>query len=257
MAFVAIGELLAVLVLWYLMTPHGADLASAENIHRSHAVPNPRSVLTALGYLITEKGLFAELGSSFMVNVEALATATALAMVMCYNKPFAFMRPIIGTVGLWRYLGITGLTYTFMMIFSDLRTVKFVVLVFAMTPWLVTGMSQAIASIDDSEFDHARTLKLGSLDTTWQVIVRARLGDTIEIVRQNLAMSWMMVAAAEGLVQNAGGIGVVLLTAQKVGRFDEIFAALFCILTLGLLQDYFLRLVRWLVARYDFINRSS
>lgn len=255
MVLTGIAQLAMFVLLWYLVTLSGTD--QAHGARRLHSFPSPPEVLSAFGFLITKKSLFVELWTSFSFNVRALVVSTLIAYPLCYLKIFAFMRPIIGSMTILRYLGVTGLTFTFMTLFNDVDAIKLAILVFGMTPWLVTGMAQTIDSIGTEEYNYAHTLKLGTIGTTWEVVIRSRLGDGIEIMRQNLAMSWMMVGTVEGLLRAGGGVGILLLESQKVLALDQIFAELTCILALGLLQDMSLRGLRRLVAPYDFVNTRS
>jgi NitT/TauT family transport system permease protein len=240
MALVGIVELALVILVWYFLTPHG--------------IPKPTAVVQAFGYLVDKRSLLYELWVSLVLNVQALAIASVIAYALCYLRPLPFMQPIIGAESLLRYIGVAGLTFTFMVLVNNTYQLKLAILAFAMTPWLVTSMSEVVRSISSEEFDHARTLKMGDVETTWQVIVRGRLADAIEVIRQNVAMSWMMVAAVEGLVRSGGGVGTLLLEESKYLALDQIFATLAAILALGLAQDTVLRLLRSWLCPYSSLN---
>lgn len=221
------------------------------------ALPTPNEVLEGFVFQVTERQLIVELWHSVQLNIVALTFGAIISLLLCYTMPIGLMRPLVDMTSLVRLLGLAGLAFTFAVLVHDLNTRKVVIMLFCIVPWMVTGMSQVIRSIGDDEYDHARSLKLGHLGTTWEVVVRGHLHEAIDIVRQNLGISWMMVATVEGLAQSGGGIGISLLKASKVFALDQIFAIIFVILIVGQLQGLALQLARRWACPYATLNQRS
>ena len=221
------------------------------------AFPSPTAVLHALGYLITERGLLFELFVSLKLNVISLTIASVISLGLCYLLPLPFMRPLVDMTSLVRFAGFAGLTFTFTVLINDAQLRKVVIMVFSLVPWIVTSLSRSIQSIEDGEYQHARTMKMGHVETTWHVIIRGHLYDALDAIRQNLGIAWAMVATVEGLVKFAGGVGVVMLESQKYNHIDQIFATLTVILALGLVQDLILRGLRAWLCPYASLNERS
>ncbi len=221
------------------------------------ALPSPGAVVSALKYLITERGLLAELFVSLKLNVISISIASAISLALCYLMPFGFIRPLVGMTSMVRYAGFAGLTFTFTVMIRDAELRKVMIMVFSLVPWIVTSLSRSIRSIEDDEYLHARTLKMGHLETTWHVIIRGHLPDALDAIRQNLAIAWAMVATVEGLVRYAGGLGAFLLAAQKDNHLDWIFAILVVILVVGIVMDFLLRAASAWLAPYASLDQRS
>jgi NitT/TauT family transport system permease protein len=56
------------------------------------------------------------------------------------------------------------------------------------------------------------------------------------------AISWTYIIVAE-LVNKTGGVGALIFTAARQSRLDKVFAVLFVIIIIGILQD---KLFQWL-----------
>lgn len=208
------------------------------------SMPTPMETLAAFDALLNQRSLLVELGVSLMLNLQALAISTGLSLLFCYLNPIPAFRPLQNLSTLLRFLGIAGLTFTFMMLVRDAYELKLAILVFGMSAWFITSMLAEIESIPNEEFEHARTMKMGHVRTTFEVIIRGRLDKALEIMRQNAGMGWMMVAMVEGLVRSGGGVGALLVEENKYLRLDQIFATLITILVLGWLQDQLLVFIR-------------
>jgi len=78
-----------------------------------------------------------------------------------------------------------------------------------------------------------------------------RLDLVVEVIRQNFAISWMMLTLVEGIVRAEGGIGVLLLNNNKLLRLADVFAIQFVILLMGIFLDYAIGLARQLLFPYS------
>ena len=50
-------------------------------------------------------------------------------------------------------------------------------------------------SINTQEYDLCKTLRMNNWQTMWEVVIVGRLDQAIEVMRQNFAISWMMIDA--------------------------------------------------------------
>jgi len=69
-------------------------------------------------------------------------------------------------------------------------------------------------------------------------------------MRQNAAIGWLMLTVAEGMVRSEGGVGAMLLNANKHTQLDIVFAVQIVILLVGLIQDYAIGVGRRLACPY-------
>jgi ABC-type nitrate/sulfonate/bicarbonate transport system permease component len=76
-------------------------------------------------------------------------------------------------------------------------------------------------------------------------------------VRQNSAIGWVMLTAAEGLSRSEGGLGVLLLNGNKQFNLASVFAIQFLIMTIGMLQDFSLGAARNLLFPWSDLAQGS
>ncbi len=213
-------------------------------------LPRPDEVLQALKTLWALQGLGQELAISFKLNLEALAWSTLISLGLAYLTVIPVFRPLVAAVSRGRFLSIVGFTFIFTLIFGGGHPLKLSLLVFAVTVFYVTSMASVIAAIPKSEFDYARTLRMGEWRVVWDVVILGTAEKAFEVLRQNAAIGWMMLTMVEGIVRSEGGVGAMLLGESNHFLLPEVFAIQVVILIVGLLQDYAIGAVRRLVCPY-------
>lgn len=207
-------------------------------------LPKPIDVWRAFVDLWMHEGLGQELIVSFLLNVQAMAWATVISLVLAYLTVVPFFQPIVNAVSKGRFLGMVGLTFFFTVIFASGHRLKVSLLVFGVSVFFVTTMIDVVAQIPKEKFDLARTLRMGEWRVVWEVIVLGRADVAFDAMRQNAAMGWMMLTMVEGISRSEGGVGALLLNQNKHFRLEAVFAIQIAILFLGLIQDYSLGLAK-------------
>jgi len=213
-------------------------------------LPGPLEVGRALRGLWLEQGLGRELLSSLSVNLEALAWTLLLGLSLSYLSVVPALRPLAAAVAKSRFLGLIGLTFVLTLLLGGGRPLKVALLVFGMTVFFVTSMSDVVAAVPAARLDHARTLRMGEWRVVWEVVVRGTAADAAQVLRQNAAIGWMMLPMVEGLVRSGGGVGALLLNQNKHFHLAEVFAIQLVILGVGIAQDALLGRVRALLFPY-------
>ena len=206
-------------------------------------VPAPGAVVAALGRLWGEQGLFDELSTSFLLNVEAIAWAAAISLALAYITVIPAVRPVVAGVSKLRFTGMVGWAFVFTLWAHDGHQLKLWMLVFGMVPFFATAMASVVAAVPKERFDHARTLGMSEWRVVWEVVIRGTLDQALEALRQNAAMGWMMLTMVEGLVRSEGGIGAMMLNENKHLQLDAVFALIGVVLVVGVVQD---RALAWL-----------
>jgi len=191
------AELIVFLGIW-LMSPFAV-------------LPRPNEVMAALRTLWMEQGLGPELWTSFTSNLEALAITTVISLLLSYLTVLPVFRPFSAAISKGRFLGLTGLTFVFTLIFGGGHPLKISLLVFGMSVFFVTSMSAVVAEIPKDRFDYARTLRMSEWQVVWEVVVLGTADKAFEVLRQNAAMGWMMLTMVESISRSEGGIGAMLL----------------------------------------------
>jgi len=201
-------------------------------------LPKPGEVLQSFGYLWTQEGLGGELITSFLLNIEALFWATIVTLALSYASVMPFFRPIVTFVGKLRFLSLAGLSFFFMLMATNGHELKVYLLTFSVTVFYVVSMADVVAGAPKEQFDLARTLNMGEWRTSLEVVVFGRAADALDALRQNAAMSWMMLSLVETMSREGGGVGTLLMDNQKHFHLAAVFCVELCILVIGVGQDY-------------------
>jgi NitT/TauT family transport system permease protein len=212
-------------------------------------LPRPSEVLSALGDL-WQQGLGAELITSFYLNIQAIALATVVSLLLAYATVLPFFRPVVALLSKLRFLSLVGLSFFFTLMARSGHELKLSLLVFSVSVFFITGMADVINCVPRDMFHLARTLRMGEWRVVWEVIVLGQVDRAFDVLRQNAAIGWMMLTMVEGVVRSEGGIGTILLDQNHHFHLAAVFAIQLTILALGLLQDYGIGLAKNLFCPY-------
>jgi NitT/TauT family transport system permease protein len=213
-------------------------------------LPQPGEVLSALRTLWSRDGLGQDLLTSFLMNVEALSWSAVISLLLAYMTVLPVCRPIVVALSKGRFLSMIGFSTVFTIMVGGGHPLKTSLLVYGITVFFVTSMASVIANIPKAEFDHARTLRMSEWRVVWEVVVLGTADKAFEVLRQNAAMGWMMLAMVEGIVKSEGGVGVQLIEQDKYFHLAAVFAIQIVILIVGLGQDAVIGLLRRAVCPY-------
>tara|TARA_R110000772_G_scaffold17946_3_gene50028 strand:+ start:166972 stop:167739 length:768 start_codon:yes stop_codon:yes gene_type:complete len=197
------------------------------------------------------EGLVTHIGSSLALCGKAVVIAIIVALSFVYLSPLPVIKPIANMISKFRYLPLTGIAFYITMLISNGRSVQTWILVVFMTTYLTTSLLSMLKDIKEEEFDHARALGCNRWEILWEVVVKGRFDYVIEIVRQNLAIVWMMLVTVESIMVAAGGLGFLIKNSDKFMNHGRIIALQLVILFVGLGMDYSLTKIRKLLFRYS------
>lgn len=212
-------------------------------------LPTPKETLSAFSELWAN-GIGGELITSFNLNLEAIAYSTIISLILAYSTTIPFFRPLIGFISKLRFLSMIGLTFFFTLMSKSAHTLKLSLLVFSISVFFITSMADVLMSIPKVQFDLARTLRMGELRIVWEVVILGQMDKVFDVVRNNVAISWLMISFVEGIARSEGGIGAMLLNQSKQFHLSSILAIQIMILLIGLGQDYAISLLKELFCPY-------
>ncbi|WP_160714333.1 ABC transporter permease [Chitinophaga solisilvae] len=220
-------------------------------------IPTPSKVLQALAKIVQDPGFIDNFFSSVVLTIKGMFASIVIALIISYLSIVPFFNPIARFVVKCRYLTLTGLTFLFTLWTKDGHDLKISLLIFGIVPFFVTSLLSVIDSINKQEFDLCTTLRMNSWKTLWEVVIIGRLDQVFEVMRQNFAIAWMMITFVEGLSMSEGGLGVMLIKANKYVQLDIVFGTLVIIFLLGIFFDYILGKFReWLFPYTKLQTRS-
>jgi ABC-type nitrate/sulfonate/bicarbonate transport system permease component len=213
-------------------------------------VPTPLEILSAWNKLASQDGMLVELIASSGTLAKAIVLSSLISFGFAFLATAVIFKPVVTWLTGLRFLGFAGITFFFTMWTSNGAELKLWLLTFGMSVFMVTSALAIVNSTTREEIDYARTLRLDGWQITWEIVIRGKLDQTLDAIRQNAAMGWVMLSMVEGLVRSEGGIGLLLLTNSKFLNLGAIFAIQFTILAYGILQDMVLAWLRTIICPY-------
>jgi ABC-type nitrate/sulfonate/bicarbonate transport system permease component len=215
--------------------------------------PSPAQVWHGFISLYNE-GLVVHIGSSLWLCLQATVISIVFSLIIAYAYPIPLLRPLSRTMSQLRYLPLTGITFYLTVLVTNARAMQVWVLVIFMSLYFITSLMAVIKDIPQEEIDHARSLKCSRWEILWEVIVKGRFDYVIDVLRQNLAITWMMLVTVESILVAAGGLGVLIKNSDKFMNHGRIVALQIVILLVGLGIDFTLNTVRKSLFRYSKFN---
>jgi NitT/TauT family transport system permease protein len=76
------------------------------------------------------------------------------------------------------------------------------------------------------------------MEILWEV-VKGRIDYVIELVRQNLAIVWVMLVTVESILIAAGGLGVLIKNGDRLGANGRVIAVQGIIILVGISLDFY------------------
>ncbi len=237
------GQLVLLLVLW-ACSP-------------SAIIPTPIEIAVAWKDMAANHGLLLELAASALTILKAIAWSTLIAVAIATLSTMSFFRSAAKGLTALRFLGFAGITFLFTLWTADGAALKLCLLTFGMTVFLLTNLLSAVDSVTQQDVDYASTLRLSSWRMLYETLLRGKLADMLDLVRQNAAMGWTLLSMVEGLVRSEGGIGTLLLNQNRHFHLAAVFAIQITILAYGLAQDYLLQWFRDLMCPYVRLSHAK
>jgi NitT/TauT family transport system permease protein len=218
-------------------------------------IPKPLEILRAFKPLVLNENLIGELFTSLALCLKATGITILVSLIISYSSVMGFFKPFGKLVTKMRFLTLVGISLIFIIIFGGGNPLKTSMLTFGMTVFFVTSMLDMIDSIVDAKYNHARTICKNEWQVVLEVIIRGKLDEVFVILRQNFAMSWLMLTMVEGIVRSDGGIGVLLLANSKHFQMDYVFAIQLTVITTGILSDWSIVGLKNLVCPYSKLTK--
>lgn len=215
-----------------------------------HLFPTPKQV--AEGFVdLWSKGLIVHLKSSLGLCAKAVLYSVIISLIFSYLTGIPFFKPMGTFISKLRFLPLTGITFYISILLHDARSIQVWVLVVFMSTFLITSLTQMIKDIPEEEFDHAKTLGCNRWEILWEVVIKGRFDYVFELVRQNLAIVWMMLVSVESILMAAGGLGTLIKNDDKLGSNGKVIALQIIIVLVGLILDFVLTKLRKLIFPYS------
>jgi sulfonate transport system permease protein len=210
-------------------------------------IPKPGKVAISFVELLGSKLLLDNVLVSLLLTGKAMLYSILITLVFAYLSVLPFFKSIAQFIVKCRYLTLTGLIFIFTLLTQDGSQLKLSLLVFGIVPFFVTSFLSVIVQINQQEYELCKTLGYNNWQTLYEVIIIGKADQVFDILRQNFAISWLMITMVEGLSMSEGGIGTLLIKYNKFNDLTHVLALQLVIFIIGLCFDYLLGTLRhWL-----------
>jgi ABC-type nitrate/sulfonate/bicarbonate transport system permease component len=236
---ILVGWIVLIIGLWF-----------AGTMGQKHLFPSPVQVFKGFTELFNE-GLVVHIFSSLKLCFISIFISIVISTFFAYTWPIPLMKPVSEFITKFRFLPLAGLTLYITLIIHDARNMQIWILVIFLTTFLTTSLISVVSSIPQEEYDHAKTLKCSRFEVLWQVVILGRIDYVIDVIRQNLAITWMMLVTVESTLAAAGGLGFLIKNSDKFSNHSRIIALQIIILLIGLGLDWFINFLRKSLFRYS------
>ncbi len=186
------------------------------------------------------ENLFQSLGLTF----QAMLISIVIALLIGYLSVIPLFTPLARFIVKCRYLTMTGLYFIFILLTKDADSLKLTLLTFGIVPFFVTSMLEVISNIKQEEYDSCRTLRYNKWESLKEILIVGRMDQTIEIIRANFAIAWLMIVTVESSALSGGGIGALMYRYNKYNDLKNVLALQLVILLIGIFIDWMLRVMR-------------
>jgi NitT/TauT family transport system permease protein len=221
------------------------EIKSVKDGWVSKAVlPPPFAVVKSLKELHFNDQVVKETGYSVGLNVMGYLEAILVSLIFGFLIGLIpFFRALLNRFfNATRFIPLTAVTGLFIAWFGIETNMKIQFLSFGIFVYLLPVVIQRIDEVADIYLQTAYTLGASK----WQLIrtvyfpsVASRIIDDIRVLT---AISWTYIIIAE-MMNQTGGIGALINLSGRQSRLDKVFALLFIIVLIGIIQD---RLFAWL-----------
>ena len=235
--FLGVG--VAVLV-WWILT-YGA---SAETRIVSPVVlPSPGEVLRSIPALFTERALVASTAATLRRVITGFGLAIIIGVPLgILAGAYRIFDALTGPISVFlRNIPVAVLIPLTILWFGIDETQKTMFIFIATAPFVFFDAARAVAGVHDRYVETAQTLGATPRQVVMKVLIPLALPDIYNSLRNLFGLAFGYIILAE-LVNAEHGLGYLLMTSQRRGLTEHIFAIL---IVIGLLAYGIDRLLYW------------
>jgi NitT/TauT family transport system permease protein len=248
---IIIGSTGFLLIIW------AWHLITAGNEEMQALLPPPDAVYHAFGELYSQDYLLGNSTTSIIRNFNGYYKAVIYAIPIGFMIGlFPIFRALFAKyVDAIRFIPLAATTGIFIIWYGIDEEVKVNFLAFGIFVYLLPIVVQRIDGVEKVYMQTSKTMGASKWQTIRTVFIPAVFSRVFDDIRVIVAISWTYIVIAE-LINNQGGLGVMLHTAARQSRIDKVFAILLVIVLIGILQDQLFKWLDRLIFPYKYTNRK-
>ena len=229
-----------VVIVWYLLT---LGSTPESRVVSPVLLPSPGEVLRGVPTLFSERALVASVAATlkrvFGGFLLSIVVGVPLGIVAGSYRLFdAFTRPLSVFA---RNVPVAVLIPLTILWFGIDEAQKMMFIFISTVPFVFAASSRAIGTVHDRYVETAQTLGASPRQVIGKVLIALAMPDIFDALRSLFGLAFGYIMLAE-LVNAEHGLGYLLMTSQRRGLTEHIFAILILI---GLLAYGIDRLLLW------------
>lgn len=241
-----IGKLQSILigVIGFILIILGWHYITSGNQELQSLLPTPGSVAAAFKEMYYQDHIIQHSWTSIWRNFHGYYKAIIYAIPIGFLIGlFPLFRALFSKyVDAIRFIPLAATTGIFIIWYGIDEAVKVNFLAFGIFVYLLPIVVQRIDGVEKVYMQTSKTMGASKWQTIRTVFIPAVFSRVFDDIRVIVAISWTYIVIAE-LINNQGGLGVLIHTAARQSRIDKVFAILFAIVMFGIIQD---QLFKWL-----------
>jgi NitT/TauT family transport system permease protein len=237
------------ILIWYVVSAYG--------IITSKILPNPIDVLTSVKELYLEKSLMTNIGFSIKLNLYGYVESIFLSIIVGFTLGlFPIVRSLFSQViNAIRFIPLTAVTGIFITLMGMSVVMKYNFLGFGIFIYLLPIIVERIDTVDKIYLQTIKTLGATKWQTFKHVYIPSVLSRVAKDVLVIVAVSWTYIIVAEMINSGEGGIGSLIHLVERQSRYDMMYALLFIIIIIGVMQDTIFQAIDWLLFPFKYNSR--
>ena len=234
---------LVLVAVWFIVTNLG--------LINTHVMPTPQKTWRSFVEMTSDDNLLANIFFSLRINIVGYLKCIIAALIVGFAIGLSpkVRKMFSQQVNALRFVPITALMGIFIAISGLTIVTKINFLAFGIWVYLVPVVVQRIDEVDTTHLQMMKTLGASFFQTvryvTWRSVI-ARLSDDIRIL---VGISWTYIIVAE-LAGIQGGLGSLIFLGERQSNVGKVYAVIFIIVTIGIVQDALFRLLDKLLFRF-------
>lgn len=232
------------------------EIIASVNGNVSKLLPTPSEVVLAIPELFIKNNLMSDVWLSVERNLVGYFKAIIYAIPIGFIIGlFPIFRALFSKyIDAIRFLPLAATTGIFILWYGIGEEVKINFLAFSIFVYLLPVVIQRIDEVDTVYLQTAKTMGA----TKWQIIktifIPAVFSKIFDDIRVMVAISWTYIVIAE-LINATGGLGHKIQILARQSNTEGVFAVLFIIIFLGVIQDLIFKLLDRLFFKYKHVTK--